>query len=1003
MVEARLGGGMMAVMPLRVTSPIVIGRADESERLYAAFERARAGEACCVVIGGEAGVGKTRLIAALRERVEADGGRVLIGGCIELGDDGAPLAPFIDALRDVVDPTTLGAEGFGVERLFTGGESEADGMTHAEPADQGRLFEGVLRLVGRLAADRPMALVIEDVHWSDRSTRDLIRYLARYQRDQPVVLVVTYRSDEIHRRHPVLPLVTELGRLASVERLQLAPFDRAETEALVEQLVGPAIDHATIDRLYERSDGNPFFVEELVAGGVLTGRDLPDTFRDILSVRLLSLPEDTRAILRVAATIGRRTDHELLTELAGVDDEEAIRRLRPAIEGQVLLALDDKGGAGYAFRHALVAEALYDETLAAERTILHGRLARRLEERAASGHPRRPSQAEIAYHWYRAHQPAAALAASVLAADEAARMTAYAEVLANLDRALELWPTVPDAELIVGADRAAIVERAADAAAAIGEDSQAIALGRDALSELWALGRVDRWLWASHRLAWSQFDSGDLVGAEATVASAVEVARDADAAAQARSLVDLAQVHWSMSRFREQLAVGTVAHGLAERGADRVAAMQARMMIETAQVSSGDIEAGVAGLQDLLAELADGPEDLRAFTAIELMYGLNIGGWYERSAQVGYAELGELRVRGLYPRFASYVTTDLVDALVVLGRWHEAWALIDAPDWPRDSSRASAWMFEDEAELAALQGDASRAERAVVAARNRVSTRDAPIDHAWLHRAEAIVAQRAGRPEEASEAFRASIARSPNPAEDHPLVYWVLGLALECEASRAQTARANRSRAAERSAVDVGQRLLEIAEESRSLGRPSGTPAERFLVAQLRAEEARLTGADDPLAWAEAGDEAARNGWPHDEGRSRYRQAEAMLIGGDDRRAAEGPLRRAAALAAMLEAAPLSRTVDDLATRARIDLSLEPSSPPARAPSAGAATPYGLTRREREVLALVSAGRTNREIGETLFISEKTASVHVTHILDKLGVSSRVEAALLAARAGDDA
>ena len=986
----------MAVMPLRVTSPVMIGRAEESARLSAAFGRARAGQSCCVVMGGEAGVGKSRLIAAFRDRVEADGGRVLVGGCVELGDDGAPLAPFIDAMRDVVDETALGPDDLGVGRLFGGG-SPADGSTPAEPAAQGRLFEGILRVIRRLAADRPTALVIEDMHWSDRSTRDLVRYLARYQRDDRVLLVLTYRSDEIHRRHPVLPLVTELGRLATVERIQLAPLDRSETASLLSQLVGSDVDPPTIARLHERSDGNPFFVEELVAGGALTDRDLPDTFRDILAVRLMTLPDDTRSLLQVAAAIGRRFDHELLVELAEIEDQEAVRRVRPAVEAQVLLALDDRSGAVYAFRHALVAEALYDETLAAERTVLHGRLARRLQDRVESGHPRRPSQAEIAYHWYRAHEPAAALAASILAADEAAGMTAFAEVCTHLDRALELWPAVSDAARIAGADRPAIVQRAADAAAAIGDHSRAIALGKDALDELWSLGEVDRWLWASHRLAWYQFDCGDLVDAETSVTKAAEVARGADPAAQARSLVDLAQVHWSMNRFKEQLSAATEALALAERGGDRTAMKQARMMIGTAQVSSGDIEQGVAGLESLLADLSASPADLLALTAVELTYGLNIGGWYERSVAVGYAELERLRASGLYPRFAAYITTDLIDALNVLGRWSEAWALIDAPDWPRDGSRASAWMFEDEAELAAFQGDTARAQRALDEARDRVSPRDAPIDHAWLHRSEALVAMYDDRLDEASAAFEACLARSPQPAEDHPLVYWVLGPALTCEASRAQVARANRDRAAERAAVDGGRGILDIVERSRTLGRPRDTPADRFLVALIRAEATRLTGDDDPTAWAAAAEQAARNGWPHDEGWARYRGAEARLIVGDDRRAAEDSLRQAKTLAATLGAEPLTRRAQDLATRARIDLAPGPTRPVAAKPDVP--QPYGLTRREREVLALLSAGRTNREIGEALFISEKTASVHVTHILDKLGVSSRVEAALLASRA----
>ncbi len=992
---------MISGMSARISSPVLIGRGQDLERLQGAFDRSRSGEARCVAIGGEAGVGKTRLVDAFGELVEAQAGRVLTGGCIELGDDGLPLAPFINAMRDL-EPAVVAAatdpDGLGIEPLFPG-RGLLGRANDLEPvtAAQGRLFEGVLRLLGRLGADRPTVLVLEDLHWSDRSTRDLVRYLARYLRRERVVLILTYRSDELHRRHPLLPLLAELGRLPAVERILLDPLDRQETEALLGNLIDSSVDRSTADRLYARSDGNPFFVEELVAGGALTGTALPNTFRDIVSARFSTLPEETRAILRVAAAIGRRSDHELLAALAQVDDDDVVRRLRPAIDEHIIVGIEDPIGAAYEFRHALVAEALYDELLPAERTILHGQLAERLEERAAAGHRRRPSQAEIAYHWYRAHAPARAIAASALAADEAARMVAFPEVHAHLSRVLELWPAVPDGEAIVGMDRAAIAERAAEAAAAVGDHGSAIALGRDALARLWSQGLVDRWLWVSHRVAWYQFDSGDLVGAQSTVTASARVARDANVTAQARALTDEAQVHWSSGHFREQLAAAERAVALAQTAGDRIAGLHARMMVETARISTDDVEAGVTGLEHLLVDLSDGPEDLRAFTAIELTHGLNIGGWYDRSVDVGYRELAWLRARGLFPRFSPYVATNLTDALIVIGRWPEAWAQIEAPDWPREGSRASAWMFESEAELASLQGDPERADRAINAARQRVSERDAPVDHTWLHRAEGIVALAEGRLADASRAFWAAIGRSADPGADHPIVYWVVGFAIGCEASIAATARANRDGPAEREAIKRGRHLLEMVERSSS-SRSGDTPANSFQAALRQAEGGRLGGEDDADSWASVAAEAGAHGWDHDEALARYRQAEATLIRGQDRSAAEDALRRAATLSTRLGAHPLEALVRDLATRARIDVAPEPPDP--ATPRQPLAEPYGLTHREREVLALVSAGRTNREIGEVLFISEKTASVHVTHILDKLGVSSRVEAALLASRSG---
>ena len=382
-----------------------------------------------------------------------------------------------------------------------------------------------------------------------------------------------------------------------------------------------------------------------------------------------------------------------------------------------------------------------------------------------------------------------------------------------------------------------------------------------------------------------------------------------------------------------------------------------------------------------------------------MQHALIIAGYYERSVADGYRQMERLRAGGLFRRFSAYLVTDLVDALIELGRWTEARSLLDDPDWPRHGSRASAWMFQDTAELAAAQGDFERARTAIAEARSRATPGDATLDQMWLLRAEGIVAAATGEPATASRKFWAAIGRSAEPDRDRPLAFWVVDPALTNEADLAEGARAARDRHGERAAVERGRRLVAIVEGIAADALDADTPSHRSFVAVGRAESSRLEGRSDPDAWALAAATFDATSQPYDAALARYREATALLERGTDRPRAAASLRHAHAVASELSARPLRERIETLATRARIALVTNDAASPMPLPK-GPSDPYGLTNREREVLELVALGRTNREIGEALFISEKTASVHVTHILGKLDVSSRVEAALAASRAG---
>ncbi|HZA81133.1 MAG TPA: AAA family ATPase, partial [Actinomycetes bacterium] len=313
------GQAILVAMTATLTSPTFVGRTEELARLAAAADRAAAGAPTAVLIGGEAGVGKTRLVGELVASAREAGATVLVGGCVELGGEGVPFAPLIEALRpflrDLDEPQLAqlvpGPARAELARLWTANQPELgdrlpspSGGLGTGPggfglgSDQGRLFELLLVLLERLGAERPAVLVVEDLHWADRSTRDLLAFLVRNLRHGRLLLVMTYRSDELHRRHPLRPFLAELDRGRRVERLELERFGRDEVAAQLAGIQGAPAPAELTERIHARSDGNAFFVEELAATAA-AGADgeLPPSLRDTLLARIELLPEPTQQVL----------------------------------------------------------------------------------------------------------------------------------------------------------------------------------------------------------------------------------------------------------------------------------------------------------------------------------------------------------------------------------------------------------------------------------------------------------------------------------------------------------------------------------------------------------------------------------------------------------------------------------------------------------------------------------------------------------------------------------
>jgi len=384
----------------RLVSPIVVGRAAELATIADGLGAAREGTATTILLAGEAGVGKSRLVAEAMRLANEQGMQVMRGACVNIGSAGVPYGPIVEALRELqreLPPEEMaelvGAGALDLARLVpsigAGGAAEPTGQSQWL---QARLLEAVLGFLQRLAARRPVLFVIEDLHWADPGTRETLTYLVRNLRSDAGALLLTYRSDELHRRHPLLPWLAELERTGRVRRIDVARLPPAVTRELLQSIIGAEPDPELVRRVVERSDGNPFFIEELaMAERTSAERGLPPTLRGILLARISALPEDAQAVVGVAAVAGRRVGHDLLATVAGQDESTTIAALRDAVGQQVLIADEDAEADGYAFRHALMQEAAYDDLLPGE-----GRIAQEVAEVVG---PARRSAREKARVW----------------------------------------------------------------------------------------------------------------------------------------------------------------------------------------------------------------------------------------------------------------------------------------------------------------------------------------------------------------------------------------------------------------------------------------------------------------------------------------------------------------------------------------------------------------------------------------------------------------------------
>ncbi|WP_332662249.1 helix-turn-helix transcriptional regulator [Aeromicrobium sp.] len=969
-VPLSVGSGIMDDMAHdRTPATPLIGRVRELEQLLEAAGVTDPTARDVVLIGGDAGIGKTRLLRELGARARAAGHRVLAGHCLDLGDSAPPYQPFSEAFAslDEAERDELASRFPALGPLLPWpSQAPGDGVERAE------LFASVVAGLDSLATDQPLLLVIEDAHWADASTRHLIRFVLSHGFHGPVHVVVSYRADDLHRRHPLRQALSEWVRLPGVRRLELEPLDDTDVVDLIRAHGADALDNDSLLAVVRRAAGNAFFAEELLDAGLANvDRALPETLADLLLMRLERLDDHARRLVRAAACSDARHDYAVLTKVVGLPEDELDEALRSAIDHKVLTRMGDDS---YWFRHALLAEAVRDDLLPGERRRIHAAYLDAL----TSGSRRGPA-AEIALHALGAGERETAFLASIQAAEDAQRLSGYDEAAQHYEQALTLVEAAPD-----GLDLVKLVIDAASALVTSGRLLRAVELLRDHLNQLPSDAPAEdrgRLLVAIGDTAYyANLDSD----AEQASLEATKVVPDEPTELRAEVAALRARMASNRNRHDDAIEWGERALSIAEQigAADVIADAKAtltRVMVRTGD----DPEKAKRGFLELVeVSRADGHVlgELRGLHQLAFVH-YNAGELDEaegafrrgmdRAAETGWA----WGPYGFDGRFFS--------ALIcyMRGRWDEALALRDvgpdAPAIPDASLAAIALMVH------AGRGNVEEVERTL------------SMRSLWRHEVAASVHATSGLIElhglagDLSAARRAwdDLVELEFRAWDEPLFPGAIRLAALLIGQYA-SAVPSLGRAEQTPLLEQAAELMDFVDRVAEATVPMGPEGVAWHI-RVHAEHARLRwlcGVDVPTVdeladlWRRAYEAFIGMDDPYETARSATRLAAVLLTSGAE---AEGKrlLGEARATAERLGARPLLTELGGLTRR------------PAR-------SEVELTPREREVLEQVSAGRSNGEIATRLFISTKTVSVHVSNILAKLGASGRTEAAAIARRRG---
>jgi DNA-binding CsgD family transcriptional regulator len=961
----------------------LVGRDVELAALEAAYDRAVTGESLVVVLAGEAGIGKTRCLSAFVERVTARGAIVMAGGCPPMTAGELPFAPVVEAVAGLVlaHPRDrligwLGPDSPALDRLVPELDLRKNTKGDNGPADgYGPLLRELARLLAGVAADAPVLWTVEDLHWSDRATRDILGLIMRATAGLGLCVVLTLRTDELPPDDSLLGWLAELTRTCPMERIEVTQLGRAEVWQLLTALISGPISPELVDRIVAQSGGNPFLVQELAAAHLAGTDELPATVRDAVRARLGSQPDKVQALVRaaaVAAGSGPAVGHDLLVSLLDLPDEEVLELCRAAVATHLLRAC---GVEGYSFRHALTREAIEADLLPVELMRWHRRVAEQLE--AALGGAADPIPlARVAHHWSAAQDLPRALAAAVAAGQAAQAVFALAAAADFYERAIALWPHVARAEAVCGLDEVELLEHAANTMKGSSHSRRAVELATRAIDLVDSGAQPERAA-RLHRLRgqadWA--NSGDSTVALHECQVALDLVGNGPARADA--LAEYSRMLLINDRLSEVEQIASEAADLGRRYGRASAQGHGLIDLAIARLLRGDAEQAVAELlrvQELAHSMRDSHLINRGHVQLANAYEV-CGRLADAVQQRVQAARNAIRF-GTADSVGVAVSALAAVTMVEMGRLTQADAYTSTPLSTAPNLRM--WQLIARAKLDVARGRVTDADAWIIELTDLVAQVG---DIQYIEPAAAVAADAAlwhGQPERARTATASAINRIREAGDQAAPPIRLCWLALRAEADLAGLARA-----VDHSAVTQIMDLLALPAQSTHV-------PHRALAALTQAEHERLAGRPSATAWQPAIDAYTAMGARYISLYPRWRAAEAHLAAGD-RAAATDLLRQAHHTATELGATPVRDAVAHLARRARIRIHEQAPKP---------AQPYGLSPRELDVLRLLAKGVTNRQIASALWISQRTVDVHVSRVLAKVGATRRTEAAVIAQKMG---
>lgn len=946
-------------MPAGSSTHSLLGRELEQTELYDALTLALKGEHQVVVVAGDAGIGKTTLVADLANRAEELGFVVATGHCLDI-DAGIAFGAAFEAVGSLVAPVSDLDDRPCARRMRA--LLDPDSPRSSEPF---RVLEDLGQTVLEAADAGPVMLVLEDLHWSGRSTQDFAVALTRRGRGR-LLLVLTVRTDDLHRRHPARRTLAEISLDPAARRIDLQPLDRDAIAALVAARSGGPAGPWVVASVLARSEGNPLYAEELVAADP---EAIPEHLADLFLARVDATADGPRQLLRVASVDGTRVDVETLREVVDLDAASFDSHLRELLDANLLRGHGDS----LAFRHGLLREAVYDDLLPDERTRLHADFGAVLHEKVdAAPSARLPLLSRLAFHWSEARDLPRALAASVRAGEAATRLEAP-EGVTHLERALSLWDVVPDAEAVAGLHRIRLILRLAESVGFQTDYERRYELVRRALD----LVRPDTEPLLVSRvysvLAFCALFHEDPIGSGEAARRALAYAGESQSEELAAALVASSWHNQFAGRYSTGLTSLERAAEMAEAVGCADVMREAGGLRPQALYYLGRVAEALAELEQTVArERTRGPSgDL--FSAMEYLA--------RQYAEAGHVERGlTLAAQGLeqalasgFPSHAGGCADGSIEPLVWSGRLEDATERLEVI---HGLGVDHLWAQSSTCELLLARGDVEAAAPLVERAVQHGLSLDNIPDDRWAERQIAVAVLQ----DDAEAALGAAAAHLAQlEGCDSPLLagaaarvgFHALALAgpkqgpAVDELRTMATIQRDRARAGLTDEWRGGWYGVQLALAEGYAARVEGRSGiEEFRIAVDLAEPFGAFFVLEPRL--ELAQELLTHGG-RDEGRELladcWTAAHEMGAHGLERRAAK------------------------LATRTRVPL---PESGTREGPLSR------LTPREREVLDQLARGATNRGIAEALVISEKTVSVHVSNVLAKLGVGNRGEAAALA-------